>query len=331
MTRNAFPKRAAISLVEVLIVIAIIGILLQLILPAIEASREAARRTACQNNLYQIALGVQQHELAHGHYPTGGWGWQWVGDPDRGYGQAQPGGWIFNVLGFVEQGQVRSMGSRKSGMPRSEAIVQRCATPIRIFVCPDRRLAKAWPMADPRSVLVTKDENALPITEVARSDYAINTGDFGRGQLVDFIPETLAEGDDPEHQWYDVSQFTGISYGRSMIRHQDVTDGTSSTYLVGEKFLATNDYTTGLHYGDNESMYSGFDNDSGRSAEFEPWQDRWRPPDAGRERFGSAHPAGWNAAFCDGSLKVMSYDIDLEVHKKLGNRADGQVVDLSKL
>jgi hypothetical protein len=302
-----------------------------LILPAIEASREAARRTACQNNLHQIGLAVMQHELTHRHYPTGGWGWQWVGDPDRGYGREQPGSWIFNVLEFVEQGHVRSMGRGMSGMQGSEAIVQRCAAPLALFVCPDRRLPRAWPVADPRSTLTTNDEIALPITKVSRSDYAINTGDFGRGQLVDLIPETLEEGDDPEFQWYDASQFTGISYGRSMVRHQDVTDGTSNTYLVGEKFLADNHYKTGLHYGDNESMYSGFDNDNGRSAEYEPWQDRWRPEDAGRERFGSAHPNGWNAVFCDGSMRVMSYDIDLEVHKKLANRADGVTVDLSSL
>jgi prepilin-type N-terminal cleavage/methylation domain-containing protein len=319
-------KRTGVSLVEVLIVVAIIAILLQMTLPAIENSREAARRTACQNNLRQIGLSVLQHEHAHSHYPTGGWGWPWMGDSDRGYGAQQPGSWIFNVLEFVENGDVRSMGTGHPGLARSEATVKRCGTPLSIFVCPSRRIARLWPVADPRSALVTNDENKIPITKVARSDYAVNTGDFGTGQLVDLFPKTIAEADDPDFKWYDVSEFTGISYGRSTVRAKDITDGSSKTYLAAEKYVPSNHYKSGLAYGDNECMYSGFDNDNGRSAAYGPWRDNKNEPHEGRERFGSAHPNGLQAVFGDGSVRQIGYDIELDVHKRLANRADGAPV-----
>ncbi len=98
----AVVPRRGFTLVELLAVIAIIGLLVSLLLPAVQSARESARRAHCGNNVRQLALGCLAHLNQHGSFPSAGWGWCWTGDPDRGFGKSQPGSWAFSVLSFIE-------------------------------------------------------------------------------------------------------------------------------------------------------------------------------------------------------------------------------------
>ncbi len=352
------------TLVELLVVIAIIGVLVALLLPAIQAAREAARRGQCANNLKQMGLGAQNYMSAQGNLPTGGWGWAWVGDADRGFGRNQPGGWVYNLLPYIEQAQMHKLagdGARDTIGPAQLAGTLRVLqSPLNTIRCPSRRVQNVYPK--PQDAPFYAFNSATSATVIAgRSDYAINTGDRGPvetrpanfapgnyngqplanydgnngntfntwcmtttgqpivGQACDIYANNAGEAMDP------VWGTTGVSFRRSEIDIPAIADGTSNTYLIGEKHMQPSHYETGQDPGDNETWCTGFNNDNFRLGRYEPLADIDDPDGLILQRatrFGSAHSTGWTVTWCDGHVTFESYDIDIQVHRGNANRSD---------
>lgn len=333
---------AAFTLVELLVVIAIIGVLVALLLPAVQAARESARRTQCVNQLKELTLGGMNHEGVMKHFPTGGWGIKWVGDADRGYGQQQPGGWIYNILPFIEQRAKHDMP--KDGNPgvhlpaQLEGARDMLIAPLAIIYCPTRRNGK---FTSTSINLANNSANALAgqARLVGRSDYSANAGDISIGG-GESGPSNLAQA--ANYEWLtltktgllaennpDQKELSGISFQRSEIAVKHITDGTTHTYFAGEKYLDPANYETGEDTGDNETWCTGHNNDNFRTTATRPSRDGINPDDPIKAEngnlFGSAHATIWNASFCDGHVESVSFEIDPTVHKNRGNRQDGNV------
>lgn len=310
ITINA--PRTGFTLLELLVAIALIGILLALILPAVQSTRQAARRTQCRNNLRQIGLAIHNHESTYREFPSNGWGFLWIGDPDRGTGPRQPGGWIYQILPHLEGTAVADIGSGMAGRAKEDALAELMGTPVPVFECPSR------PGEGPLLSAPHNFHNARWNPWVVKTDYAVNEGDFitdTRGG-----PPTIAAGDDPDYVWHDVSAATGVCFQRSRIRPADILDGMSHTYLAGEKYVQWDAYFTADDPGHDQSMYSGVDLDINRWTIDPPLPDG---PADGVRRFGSAHTGACLFVMCDGSVREVAYSVDREVHRGLGNRKDG--------
>lgn len=316
------------TLVELLVVIAIIGILVALLLPAIQSAREAARRIQCTNHLKQLSLAMIEHENVHGHLPTAGWWGSWVGEPDRGYDIRQPGGWIFNILPFIEQQEIRDLGQGLPNNPRWAAFQRRDALSISYFNCPSRRASMPYPNGSNHTPI---NSRLSPLH--ARADYAANAGDIEslEEQCGNIYPPSVAAINTPKDGWPPATKdFTGIAYCGAAVKVSMITDGVSKTYLLGERYINPDHYETGLDHGDDWSMWSGYQDDICRSTFYDaakpgvvrvPAQDT--PGVEGFEIFGSTHPSGCNMAFGDGAVQLVAYDIDAEVHRRNGHRGDG--------
>ena len=309
MTQGSISwRRRAFTLVELLVVIAIIAILIALLMPAVQRVREAAARVKCQNNLKQMGIACHLNNDSYGHLPTNGWGWYWVGDPTRGSGISQPGGWIYQILPFVEQSNLYELPTSVAGC------IQMISTPQPLFNCPSRRTGGPYPNSEQ-----FYNHGGGTAAVAARTDYAACSGSATSDETFPGPPD-LATGDTLTYDWPDPSTYTGVIFQRSLISLINVTNGISNTFLAGEKYLDPDAYTSGTDIADNENMYAGFDNDISRSTGNPP-----RPDQAGYSNpfiFGSAHFAGLNMLYCDGSVKFILFGSDADVFRLAGNRGD---------
>jgi prepilin-type N-terminal cleavage/methylation domain-containing protein len=295
-------RRRAFTLVELLVVIAIIGVLVALLLPAVQAARESARRTQCQNHLKQMGLAVHNHHDTLLHFPSGGTiPWAPVtyqpGTTTLVPAKDQGVSWAYQILPYFEKTTVHALTDP----------VQLEGTGIPEYFCPSRRR-------------FVKQAHRM---------------------LMDYAAATPADAPNSWDQfWYGNiwGVPTGALYRGVITRSQTricptnmahIVDGTSNTLLISEKWLDQQNHTTG-DWHDDKGWTDGWDPDVIRTTGFRPLRDRNGGTGYGWEgyQFGSAHPAGMNGLLADGSVRVVPYTIDPLIFNNFGMRDEGATIDL---
>lgn len=227
------------------------------------------------------------------------------------------------TLPYLELESLHQLGAGLTGEAKRQAISQRIRTPVSIFHCPSRR--RAIPYEHIKYRYPVKAEWP-PV--MGRSDYAACGGDManaGSGSPA----QSLAQGDGwSEDRWNQMAgthnDATGVIYRRSAIQVAHIRDGTSNTYLLGERYISPLWYFSISGAGDDQGWDQGYDWDTMRWTDKAPRRDR--DGYTGLREFGSAHPTGFHMAMCDGSVHRLSFSIDRAIHKRLGHRNSGQPI-----
>ena len=348
------------TLVELLVVITIIGMLVGLLLPAVNMARESGRKVTCTNNLGQLQKACLQHVNKYGFYPGGGWGSNRVGNPNAGTGQNQPGGWIYQILPFMDNDTLHEMGKGSNLTASSSGGVAMVSMPLQALYCPTRRAYQAYPISGTGAS--PQGATQLTVTQAGRTDYAMNGGSVLPSSLQNYGsfphfqgPSSVSSG--AGYQWpllstgSTLTSFNGIAAIHSQVLDATLTDNRETNYLIGEKYLSVDNYVTGVDStnppikdeGDLFSAMSGDDvsltrwctyNASNPAASLLPSPDRMasnNPPPNPALIFGSSHSSGWHVAFCDGHVQPIGWGIDGPLHQAMATRNGHEVVNRANI
>jgi prepilin-type N-terminal cleavage/methylation domain-containing protein len=320
MSIRSSHRRSAFTLIELLVVIAIIAILIALLVPAVQKVREAAARTQCTNNLKQMGLACHAHHDALKAFPSGGTGPSTVGGRTFVGGvpatyATQGWGWCYQILPYIDQTPLWSMPSGTDA-----TIIE---TPVPFLYCPSRG-------------------RQTVVQNIAVSDYNGNGGSYGTWTSLT-APANSLDG---------VFVPAPTSAGGNKVNMEAITDGTSNTLLIGEKWLYFQWYSDRTSGGgsciDNEGWCNGWDNDSiGFSGTltsvyttanvYNATQDVVVPvPDTTLAwscglNFGSAHVGSFGSLMCDGTVRFVAYSVNPTTWHNLCARNDNQTIDLNSL
>ena len=300
--------RFGFTIVELLVVIAVIGILVALLLPAVQNAREAARRVSCQNNLKQIALALHNYESTHRRFPSGylhKFGPEGTPlEPANHMGLA----WGAALLPQLENEALYNtfdfdvpMWDDRNAEPRIK--------PLAVYLCPtDTYSVNKW---------VVRDVTPTSVEQYAASSYAANWGPADADTNLDDTPEDSR----------------GVFFRNSALRVSAIFDGLSHTFAFGERHngpIAGGETTGGHAVFENAwsaavREITDYSDDHGHMVLFET---QYRPNQLGGDDKGLAAPHidYCQFAMCDGSVRVVSTEIDDGIYNALGTRNGGEVI-----
>jgi prepilin-type N-terminal cleavage/methylation domain-containing protein len=324
-------REPAFTLVELLVVIAIIGVLVALLLPAIQAAREAARRSSCQNNMRQLGVAMQNYYSSHKVYPPNS---PWWLDPPTVLAEDRKGSMLVKLLPYLEETAISDRLDFKDDIIKQfEENVDLRQVVLKVLRCPSDEFPQ---LSDDSSIAYNPAGHA--VTNYAPTVGAQKTFSARNNKACPEPKGNIFGTEQDFHADTHERNKTSGMFSRSgwSATIQQIEDGTSHTIAMGE-LLPTCNYEF-IRYGwwDSWPMYVGtappINYDSCRATD-PPFP---QPSDAGCESFfnyntsagfKSKHPGGANFTLADASVQFITENIDYRNYQRLGDRRDGEAVE----